>query len=110
MLLTTHEAAGYLCQRYKIRLLTPLGLSTTEEVRPADLAQLLEDIQKYKVKTLFSENGHNQILAEKIVAKAKVKLGGTIYLDGLSDVGGPADTVEKMLRYNLNLIYQSMVD
>lgn len=108
VLLTTHDAAGYLAGAYSIKTLAPIGLSTSEDFKTADLSRLLSEIAKYKVKTIFTEPSHHKVLSERLAAKANLKLGAELYLDGLSSNGGPADTVEKMLTYNLQSILVSL--
>ncbi|NJM09844.1 MAG: zinc ABC transporter solute-binding protein [Bdellovibrionaceae bacterium] len=108
VLLTTHDAAGYLAKAYSIRTISPIGLSTSEDFKTADLSRLLADINRYKVKMIFTEPSHHKVLSERLAAKAKLRLGAELYLDGLSAKGGPADTVEKMLNHNLESILVSM--
>jgi zinc/manganese transport system substrate-binding protein len=108
VLLTTHEAAGYLAKTYSIKTLAPIGLSTSDDFKTADLSRLLADIDTYKVKVIFTEPSYHKVLSERLAAKAKIQLGPELYLDGLSAKGGPADTVERMLNHNLESIVVSM--
>ena len=108
VLLTTHDAAGYLADSYALKTISPIGLSTSEDFRTADLSRLLADIARYEVKVIFTEPSHHKVLSERLAAKASLKLGPELYLDGLSAGGGPAVTVEKMLRHNLESILSSI--
>ena len=108
VMLTTHDAAGYIADTFGIKSISPLGLSTAEDFKTADLKKLLEQIKAYKVKVIFTEPNHHKILSERLAQKTQLKLGPELYLDGLSPKGGPADTVEKMLNHNLSLILASM--
>jgi zinc/manganese transport system substrate-binding protein len=108
VLLTTHDAAGYLAKTYSIKALAPIGLSTSDDFKTADLSRLLADIDTYKVKVIFTEPSYHKVLSERLAAKAKIQLGPELYLDGLSAKGGPADTVERMLNHNLESILVSM--
>jgi zinc/manganese transport system substrate-binding protein len=108
VLLTTHDAAGYLAKTYSIKSLAPIGLSTSDDFKTADLSRMLSDIERYKVKVIFTEPSYHRVLSERLAAKANIQLGPELYLDGLSVKGGPADTVERMLNHNLESILDSM--
>ncbi len=108
VILTTHDAAGYIAEAYAIKPLSPLGLSTAGDFKTADLQKLLAQIKEYELKVIFTEPSHHKVLSERLARKTKVTLGPELYLDGLSPKGGPADTVEKMLRHNLGSILTSM--
>lgn len=82
VILMTHDAGFYLCDEFGITSISPVGLSTSEEFKTRDLSQLLENIKKYKIKTIFSDRSHHQLLSQKLASKAKLKLGGVLYLDG----------------------------
>ena len=98
----------YIATDYNIISLAPIGLSTSEEFRTKDLADLIGNIKKYDIKVIFSEKSHHQILSEKLANKAKLKLGNPLFLDGLSLPGEGASNVEDMLNYNLGQIIGSM--
>lgn len=108
VLLTTHDAAGYLAVDYKIKTLAPIGLSTSEDFKTADLTNLVSQIKRSKIEVIFTEPSHHKVLAERLAAKTKLKLGPELYLDGLSDQNGAGKTVEKMLNHNLESILTSM--
>ncbi|MFZ4402876.1 MAG: metal ABC transporter solute-binding protein, Zn/Mn family [Pseudobdellovibrionaceae bacterium] len=107
-ILTTHDAGFYLCEDFEIKSLSPIGLSTSEEFKTQDLTKLIDDIETYSIKTIFSEKSHHQLLSEKLAKKAKLSLGKPLYLDGLSIQSEPASTVTKMLNYNLEQIKKSL--
>jgi zinc/manganese transport system substrate-binding protein len=108
VLLTTHDGAFYIALRYKIKSISPIGLSTAQEIKTKDLQNLLLNIKKFEIKVIFSEKNHHKILSQKLAKKADIKLGADLYLDGLSDSKGPATTTYKMIDYNLEQIYNSM--
>lgn len=108
VILTTHDAAFYLCDEFGIEAFSPGGLTTSQEIRTQDFVRILEVIENRKIRTVFLEKGHFQILTQKLSNKTKLKLASPLYLDGLSGAGGPASTVLRMLRYNLGEIYSAL--
>lgn len=55
-IVTSHDAFGYLGQAYGIEFLAPQGLSTEREPSAAEVAALITQIRKDKVKAVFMEN------------------------------------------------------
>lgn len=105
---TSHDAFGYLGDRYRIRFLAPQGVSTDAEASARGVAALIRQIRQEKVHAVFFENMSNQQLLRQIAAEAKVNVNSKLYSDALSEAGGPADTWERMFRYNVSTIMKFM--
>ena len=101
---TSHDAFGYLGNRYQVRFLAPQGVSTDAEASARSVAALIRQIRQEKVKAVFFENMTNQQLLQQIASEAKVNVDSKLYSDALSEPGGPADSWEKMFRYNVTTI------
>ena len=101
IVVTSHDAFGYLGREFKIQFLAPLGLSLEVEASAEDVAAIIDQIREQSVKALFVENTNNPRLLELISAETNVTIGGRLYSDALSEVEGPASTYLKMMRYNI---------
>ena len=101
IVVTSHDAFGYLGSEFKIQFLAPLGLSLEVEASAEDVAAIIDQIREQSVKALFVENINNPRLLELISAETDVTIGGRLYSDALSEVEGPASTYLKMMRYNI---------
>ena len=101
IVVTRHDAFGYLGREFKIQFLAPLGLSLEVEASAEDVAAIIDQIREQSVKALFVENINNPRLLELISAETNVTIGGRLYSDALSEVEGPAGTYLKMMRYNI---------
>ncbi|MGQ3074725.1 MAG: metal ABC transporter substrate-binding protein [Ferrovibrionaceae bacterium] len=106
--ITSHDAFGYLAAAYGITILSPQGISTEAEPSAKDVARLIRQIRKEKVKAVFIENMTDPRLIQQIARETGAVVGGTLYSDALSPAGGPADTYIKMFRYNLPLLVAGM--
>ena len=104
IVVTSHDAFGYLGREFDIQFLAPLGLSLDEEASAEDLASLVNQIKEKQVTALFIENITNPRLLEVIAAETGVGIGGSLYSDALSEVDGPAATYVNMMRHNLESI------
>ena len=101
IVVTSHDAFGYLGREFKIQFLAPLGLSLEVEASAEDVATIIDQIREQNVKALFVENINNPRLLELISAETNVAIGGRLYSDALSEVKGPAGTYLKMMRHNI---------
>jgi zinc/manganese transport system substrate-binding protein len=106
--ITTHDAFGYFGAAYGIEFIAPLGVSTESEASAGDIAKLIEQIRKLKIKALFIENMTDPRLIEQIARETGVKPGGELYSDALSPLGEGADTYIAMFQYNIVLLAAAM--
>lgn len=102
-LVTSHDAFGYLGQAYGLRFLAPQGLSTADEPSAAEVAALIQQIRKERVRAVFVENIRDPRLIQQIAEEGGARVGGTLYSDALAS-SGPASTYLGMYRYNLETL------
>lgn len=99
--ITSHDAFEYFGAHYKVRFLAPQGVSTDSEPSARDVAQLIRQIKKEKIRAVFIENMSNPKLMQQISKEAGATLGGKLYADALSKSDGPAPTYLLLMRYNI---------
>lgn len=106
--ITSHDAFGYFGARYGIRFLAPQGMSTEAEPSAKEVASLIRQIQKEKIKAVFVENMSNPQLLSQLSKDAGVTVGPALYVDALSKAGGPADSYLKLMRHNVSQLAAGM--
>lgn len=106
--ITSHDAFAYFAQAYGVRFLSPRGISTESEASAKDVARLIDQIRKEKVRALFVENISDPRLLQQIARETGVKPSGTLYSDALSATSGPAGTYLDMMGHNAKLIAEAM--
>jgi zinc/manganese transport system substrate-binding protein len=106
--ITSHDAFGYLGERYAITLLAPEGISTDAQPSAKHVAELIRQIKREKIKAVFVENMRNPRLIEQLSKDAGVTVGATLYSDALSGANGPASTYLKMMNHNLTQLAAAM--
>lgn len=106
-IVTSHDAFGYLGQAYGIDFMAPQGLSTDREPSAAEVAALITQIRKAKVKAVFMENIKDSRLLKQIAEESGARIGGTLYSDALA-ASGPASTFTGLFEYNLNILYDAL--
>ncbi|NWA04120.1 metal ABC transporter substrate-binding protein [Pseudomonas gingeri] len=106
-IVTSHDAFGYLGQAYGIQFLAPQGLSTEREPSAAEVATLITQIRKDKVKAVFMENIKDARLLKQIADESGAQIGGTLYSDALA-AEGPASTFTGLFEYNMNTLHAAL--
>jgi zinc/manganese transport system substrate-binding protein len=107
-IITTHDAFGYYGARYGIEFLAPEGISTEFEPSAKSVAALVAQIKREKIHAVFIENMTSPRMATMLAQETGAVLGGTVYSDALSPLGGPATTYIDMLSHNTTLFAQAM--
>lgn len=109
-LVTTHDAIGYYAAAYGIPMEGALqGISTEEKPTAGRVKELVGEIKRANVPTIFAEATINPKLIETVAREAKVKVSEQKLLaDGLGEKGTNADTYEKMLIANTQAIVEGL--
>jgi zinc/manganese transport system substrate-binding protein len=107
--ITTHDAFGYLAERYKLTFRSPRGVTNDSEPSAKAIAALIRQIKGERIKALFIENITNRRLLDQLAAEAGAVVGGQLYSDALSGPGGPAPTYEALFRHNVGLLTSGML-
>lgn len=109
-LVTTHDALGYYSQAYGIPVEGALqGLSTDEKPTAFRVKELVEEIKKAGVPTIFAEATVNPKLIETVAKEANVKVAKReLFADSLGVKGSEADTYKKMLTANTQTIVEGL--
>ena len=104
IVVTAHDAFGYLADAYGLTFLAPQGIDTEAEPSAKELAALIAFLNEQGAGALFVENIANADLIEQISGETGIKIGGRIYSDALSVKGSPATSYLAMFAHNLDLL------
>ncbi|REC95333.1 metal ABC transporter solute-binding protein, Zn/Mn family [Kushneria indalinina] len=107
-ILTSHDAFGYLGDRYGVTFLSPLGTTTDSEASARDVAGLITQMREEHIGSYFLENTNDPRLVEQIARATDARPGGTLYVGALSDADGPAPTYVDMFRFNVDQLAAAM--
>lgn len=112
VLVTSHDAFNYFCQRYKFKAAAPLGWSTGPEtgggLSARRRAEVIKSIREFGVKSIFLESTVSPTLIEEIAREAGVKIGGKLYSDSMGKQGSAGETYIGMMRENVLTIVQAL--
>lgn len=107
MMITTHDAFGYLGDAYGIKIMPALGFSTVQDNSAANMAKLIDQARTAGTKAIFLENVSNPEILNTIAKELHTEPAAELYSDALSD-GPPAGSYSDMFRYNVMQIAAAM--
>jgi zinc/manganese transport system substrate-binding protein len=97
---TTHDAFGYYADAYGLRFVPARGISTESEPSAREMAALIEQVRRERIRAIFVENITDSRLLEQLARETGAVIGGKLYSDALSRPGGPAATYVQMMEAN----------
>jgi zinc/manganese transport system substrate-binding protein len=106
--ITSHDAFGYFAAQYKVKFLAPEGVSTDAEPSAKEVAQLVRQIKREKIRAIFIENMRNPKMLEQLSKDAGATVGGALYSDALSGADPAGSTYLKMMNHNLAQLVAGM--
>ena len=105
-LVTTHDALEAFATRYGLEVIGTVIPSNSTQAQPSsgDLAQLVEDVRRAGVKTIFPESSVSADVERALAEEAGVEVGRPLYADALGEEGSEGDTYLKSLAANAQAI------
>jgi zinc/manganese transport system substrate-binding protein len=110
-LVTNHRALGYFADRYGFELLGTVvpGGSTLAEPSSAELAALVETIEREGLGAVFVETTETAALADAVAAEVDHEIDVVeLYTGSLGEPGSGAETLIGMLVTNAELIAEAL--
>lgn len=113
LLITAHDAFGYLGDRYGLEVIGLQGLSTATEAGAADVQDLAALIVERDIQAIFVETSVPPATIEAVQAAVnaqdhEVAIGGSVFSDAMGAEGTPEGTYVGMFRHNVDTIVQSL--
>lgn len=113
VLVTAHDAFGYLGRQYGLEVVGLQGISTETEAGIEDVRALARLVAERGVKAIFVESSVPRRTVEAVQAAARamgreVAIGGELYSDALGEPGTPEGTYIGMVRHNVGAIVRAL--
>lgn len=113
VLVTAHDAFGYLGRAYGLEVVGLQGISTDAEYGLADVIQLVDLLVERQIGAVFVETSVSgrgiRALIEGAAARGhQVALGGELFSDALGAEGTAAGTYVGMIRHNVETILAAL--
>lgn len=113
ILITAHDAFGYLGQAYDIEVRGIQGISTSAEAGVGDIQSIAATIVERQVPAVFIESTINPRTIQAVMEAVRergftVEQGGMLYGDALGQSGTRVDTLVGMLMHNARTITRAL--
>jgi zinc/manganese transport system substrate-binding protein len=106
--ITSHDAFGYFAAHYGVTFLSPQGVSTEAEPSAKQVAKLIQQIKREKIRAVFVENMGNPKLIDQLSKDAGATLGASLYSDALSTADKPGASYLQMMYHNVRALAAGM--
>jgi manganese/iron transport system substrate-binding protein len=109
-LVTSHNALAYYAKAYGVPLVGVLaGINPEKRPTDAQVDNLVKNIQKAEVPTIFAETTTNSKLIQSVAQAAEVRISERrLYTDGLGEPRSDGDTYQKMMEANTRTIVEGL--
>lgn len=113
ILVTAHDAFGYLGHAYGLAVEAVQGISTTSEASVGDIQALATIIVERNVPAIFVESTISPRTIEAVQQAVRaqgheVAIGGELYSDAMGEPGTPTGTYIGMMRHNIDTIVAAL--
>nr|WP_246168869.1 zinc ABC transporter substrate-binding protein [Paenibacillus antarcticus] len=113
VLVTAHDAFGYLGRMYDMKVVGLQGLSTEAEIGISNIQTTIDLLVEYQIPAVFVETSINKSSITAVMEGASsagliVKLGGELFSDAMGAKGTTEGTYIGMYKHNVDVIYDAL--
>jgi zinc transport system substrate-binding protein len=109
VIVTSHDAFGYLAERYGLEQVAVTGIEPEAEPAPRDLAKVVEQVRESGATTVYVEPLVSRELAETVAREAEVDVATLNPLEGLTAEEAEAgDDYFSVMRTNLAALREGL--
>ncbi len=105
-LATAHAAYTYFCKEFGFQSMPVQGLDKEREPSSQYLAEVIADLERYRIKAVFPEVQANPKVLREMVRSTGARIGGRLIADFTGDA--TKTTYESMFQHNVKTIVQGL--
>jgi manganese/iron transport system substrate-binding protein len=103
-LVTSEGAFSYLARDLGFREAYLWPINADQQGTPQQIRRLIDTVRRNKVPVVFSESTVSDRAARQVARETGARYGGVLYVDSLSEAGGPVPTYLKLLEVTVETI------
>jgi manganese/iron transport system substrate-binding protein len=107
-LVTSEGAFSYLARDFGLRELYLWPINADQQGTPQQVRKVIDAVRANKIPVVFSESTVSADPAQQVARETGAKYGGVLYVDSLSEPGGPVPTYLDMLRVTAETIAKGL--
>jgi manganese/iron transport system substrate-binding protein len=109
--LTTSEGAfSYLARDFDLREVFLWPINADQQGTPQQVRHVIDLVRAEDIPAIFSESTVSSKPAEQVARETGIKYGGVLYVDSLSEAGGPVPTYIDLLRVTADTIAKGLTE
>lgn len=108
LLVSCEGAFSYLARDYGLQEAYLWPVNSENQITPRRMAGLIRSVRQRRIPAVFCESTVNDEAQREVARAAGARFGGTFFVDSLSLPSGPAPTLLKLQRHNVDLIIQGL--
>ncbi len=108
VLVSCEGAFTYLASDYGLDEAYLWPVNAESQVTPKRMARLIETVRDRRIPAIFCESTVSDKAQRQVAAESGARFGGTFYVDSLSRSDGPAPTLLKLQRHNVDLLIRGL--
>jgi len=109
-LVTSEGAFSYLARDYDMREAYLWPINADQQGTPQQVREVIELVRDNGVPVVFSESTVSDRAAKQVAKESGAAYGGVLYVDSLSEEGGPVPTYLDLLRVTVETIAKGFED
>ncbi len=103
-LVTSEGAFSYLARDFGLREAYLWPINADQQGTPQQIRRLIDTVRHNKVPVVFSESTISDRAARQVARETGARYGGVLYVDSLSEAGGPVPTYLKLLEVTVETV------
>lgn len=103
-LATSEGAFSYLARDFDLAEIYLWPINADSQGTPQQVKKMIDAVREHNIPAVFSESTVSNKAARQVARETGVKYGGVLYVDSLSDAGGPVPTYLDLLRLTTETI------
>jgi manganese/iron transport system substrate-binding protein len=97
-LVTSEGAFSYLARDYGLKELYLWPINADQQGTPQQVRKVIDAVRAHAIPVIFSESTISASPAQQVARETGARYGGVLYVDSLSEAGGPVPSYLELLR------------
>lgn len=107
-LVTSEGAFSYLARDYGLKELYLWPINADEQGTPQQVRRVIDEVRRNKIPVVFSESTISDKAAKQVAKETGARYGGVLYVDSLSEAGGPVPSFLDLLKVTVETIVKGV--
>ena len=109
-LVTSEGAFSYLARDFGLKELYLWPINADQQGTPQQVRKVIDAMRADNIPAIFSESTVSADPAQQVARETGARYGGVLYVDSLSDTGGPVPTYLDLLRVTIETIAKGLAE